>query len=107
MKPTNKRLRPSSAARWMSCPGSIGLLDKMEESGIPTESDSVASINGTRAHLYSECRIKSMFYPESEREHWTAEAEKVKATLPDEMVQNAEKYVSWVTSYLFGQTEES
>lgn len=79
----------------------------MEEQNLPTDTESVAAILGTRAHSYSECRIKAMFYPESEREHWTAEAEKVKAQLPDEMIQNAEKYVSWVTGYLFGQTGES
>jgi len=107
MKPANKRLRPSSAARWMACPGSIGMLDRMEAEGIPTDSDSVASILGTRAHSYAECRIKSMFYPASEREHWSAEADKVKSQLPDEMIQNAEKYVGWITGYLFGQVEES
>lgn len=104
-KPTNKRLRPSSAARWMACPGSIGMLDKMEAQNLPTDSDSVAAVLGTRAHSYSECRIKAMFYPESEREHWTSEADKLRATLPDEMVKNAEAYIGWVTGYLFGQTE--
>jgi hypothetical protein len=87
----------------MACPGSIGLLDRMEAQSIPTDKDSVASVMGTRAHLYSECRIKSLFYPESEREHWAAEADKVKAQLTEEMVKNAESYVSYVTGYLFGQ----
>ena len=105
MKPTNPRLRPSAASRWMNCPGSTALIDQMAALGLLKEQESVAATNGTNAHRYSECKIKSMYGPPSERDKWEAEAKKEREKLPDEIAKNAETYVSWVSSQLFGQTE--
>lgn len=105
MKPSNPRLRPSAASRWMNCPGSTALIDLMAAQNLLVEKESQAATHGTNAHTYAECRIKSLYGPPSEREEWTAKAVKAREKLPPEIATNADTYVSWVSSYLFGQTE--
>jgi len=103
--PANPFLRPSAAVRWTRCPGSVALLQQMEQRGLPTNTAGPAAAAGTQAHLYAECRIKSLLYPRSERAKWADQAAEERKKLPPDMVKNAEAYVTWVVSYLFGRTE--
>lgn len=88
----------------MACPGSVALIDKMIEQGLKVDSDNQAARDGTQAHYYAECRIKSLYGPIAEQPIWTEKATEARSKLSDEYVKNAETYVSWVSSFLFGQT---
>lgn len=90
----------------MACPGSVALIDKMIEQGLPVDRESQAATDGTNAHYYAECRIKSMYGPPLERDDWTKKSTEARQKIPDEIAKNADVYVSWVSSFLFGQTGE-
>ena len=51
------RLSPSAADRWMTCPGSVRLIERLTSAGvIPPDSSSLAASEGTAAHtVRSDC----------------------------------------------------
>lgn len=75
-------LAPSSAERWITCPGSIRLTQEALEAGlIRLEPPSAYAAEGTRAHTLGEIEIKRRFGIIDEAEYqrrwseWAAEAE--------------------------------
>lgn len=96
-------LRPSQP--WPLCPGSPQFVARLREEGkIPqTEPDSEVAALGTRCHSYAEYRIKASFYPDNQRGHWQDKADEIGDTLPENYLENASKYIRYVTDVLFGR----
>lgn len=96
-------LRPSQP--WPLCPGSVSFVAKLRESGeLPAqEKESEVATLGTRAHYWSEATIKSLFYPADQRAYWKQEAEEAAQHIPENYLENASKYVHYVTDVLFGR----
>lgn len=96
-------LRPSQP--WPLCPGSSAFVQRLRNEGkiAFVEADSEVAALGTRAHAWAEARIKCAFYPPLDRAHWQEEAEKLEADLPENLLENAGKYVRFVTDVLFGR----
>ena len=47
------KLSPSSAERWLHCPGSIQLVEQLDEQGLLEEDDSTFAAEGTAAHEFA------------------------------------------------------
>lgn len=60
MPSQHARLSPSSAERWLRCPGSLGLTDEAFPNGVPDE-ESVYALEGTLAHTVAELSARDHF----------------------------------------------
>ena len=60
MTQAHSRIGPSSAHRWMACPGSVNLIKALEARGVVTDDDaSGAALEGTIAHdILATCLIE-------------------------------------------------
>lgn len=57
----HSRLSASESSRWMNCPGSVGTLQRLEESkAIPPDRSSDAAMEGTAAHHVGELCLEDM-----------------------------------------------
>lgn len=78
---THAKLSPSSAVRWMSCPGSVILSEGIEEE------KSAYAEEGTLAHTLAEHTLKGLPF-------W--------GDLPDDMLENVEIYTKAIADYAKG-----
>lgn len=78
---THAKLSPSSAVRWMSCPGSVILSEGIEEE------KSAYAEEGTLAHTVAEHSLKGLPF-------W--------GELPDDMLENVEIYTKAIADYAKG-----
>lgn len=83
-------LSPSSSARWLTCTGSLRVIDEVFPDGAPDES-SVYAEEGTRAHTVAEWYARDHFgLPNTE----TIEVDYQDDEEPEDMQRHAEFYVS-------------
>lgn len=102
------RLSPSDWARWMTCAGAVPFTESISEmlearpGGLdPTTS---AAASGTQAHEYGEKMIVSQLHPvESARLQASEQALKIRRDMEQNFIENAEKYASWATEFVFSR----
>lgn len=57
----HSRLSASESSRWINCPGSVGAVQRLEETkAIPPDTSSDAAMEGTAAHHIGECCLRDM-----------------------------------------------
>lgn len=95
------RLSPSSAHRWIQCPGSVRLISEMEKQGQTTEFTSVYADEGTMAHTIAEIKASRAFGLITRAEFIRRNRDWVEST-PEEyhadMLLHAEAYVELLKS---------
>lgn len=89
-EPAHARLGPSSAHRWLRCPGSVGMSEKAG-----SEEPSVFAAEGTIAHHVRECCLAFGFEPD-EFLGEVMEADGFTFTVDDEMVEALRPGIEWV-----------
>lgn len=93
MSTAHSPLGPSAAARWMTCTGSIRLIEEVYPDGV--DDSSVYSIEGTRAHTRAEIEVSRSFKlrPSAELTARTREwAQETPEEQHEEMTEHAKSY---------------
>lgn len=93
------RLGPSAAHRWLTCPGSVRLVDTLES----TESSSVYAGEGTRAHTRAEIEARYAFKQITRKEYNERISEWKDETTADEQKEmgvHARSYVKFIKSVI-------
>mgnify|MGYP003627738280 CR=1 FL=1 len=70
------KLSPSSATRWLTCPGSVALIDDLDEQGLLADDESAFAAEGTAAHEFAAAVLEKHVEPAllvSTRDDWTAD----------------------------------
>ena len=85
---THAKLSPSSATRWLTCPGSVQLIDDLDEQGLLADDESAFAAEGTAAHEFAATVLEKHIEPAllvSTRDDWN-----------DEMIPHIESYADHV-----------
>lgn len=94
---THARLSPSSSKRWLTCPGSVKLIEALN---LPNKSTRYAA-EGTAAHEICERSLKEKKSPEQYL-GGVVEVDGFKITVNQEMVDACKVYCDFVTDQLYG-----
>jgi hypothetical protein len=60
---THAKLSPSSATRWLTCPGSVQLIDDLDEQGLLADDENVYAAEGTAAHAFAAAVLEKQIEP--------------------------------------------
>ncbi len=104
---SHARLSPSKADQWTVCPGAIPFIEA-NSGRLPQSAsgESVAAVQGTLAHEYSENMIYSMCHPDEDaRKSYRAKALDIRLKLQPQIIDNAEIYASWATQFVETQPD--